>query len=114
MNDYTKKPKSDYGISNFDLSGFEQYAKENNDSLEEGLDFSSREQQTMIYSLFSQLGVDKKDFGIEKISKLTKAEATDLIEQLMQMKEDQDESEFEEEFFDYYGPIGEDLKFGSN
>jgi hypothetical protein len=103
--------EKEYNVDQFNLKQFEKFAKEEDHSLEYGQDFSTRAQQTTIYTLFSELSLDKGDFNIDKISKLTKAEASDLIEQLLDLKDQKGEIEFEEDFEDYYGEIGEDLKF---
>lgn len=93
----------------FDLSKFDNFAKETDKkdlkNLAEVL--VTQSQMSMIYSLFGQVDLDKSDFGIEKISHLTRQQASDLIEQLLDIRENIDD----EDILDYYNEIGEDLDF---
>lgn len=102
--------KDDYGINNFDLEQFDDKAGDVN-YLEDAQDPISSAQKNMIYSLFGQLSIDKADLGIEKVSSLKKGEASKLIEDLLAMKDEADDEEFDEDFEDYYGEVGEDLEF---
>lgn len=96
--------------SDLDLSGFDGKGSEK-DYLRDVQEKISHAQISMVYSLFSELGIDKSDVGIAKVSELTKAEASLLIEQLLAMKEEKEQEEFDEDYEFYYGEVGEDLDF---
>jgi hypothetical protein len=104
------REKKEYNLDQYNLDQFDDKASDY-DSLGDGLDPITQAQITHVYTLFGELGMDKKDFGIEKVSNLKKVEAIDLIEQLIKLKEQKDIEEFDEDFYDYYNEIGEDLKF---
>lgn len=105
------KERKEFNLEQYDLGKFESMASDENASLGAIDEPITKAQQTTVYSLFGQLNLDKADLGIEKISSLTKMEATQLIDELFAMKVEQEDKELEDEFLEYYGDIGEDLSF---
>lgn len=89
-----------------DLSQFDDVAGEKDESLKAAEIFVSRKQTNLIYALFAETGLDKTDFKIESISKLTGPEAGDLIDELIRIR---DEHEYEDSEDGY--EVGEDLPF---
>ncbi len=89
-----------------DLSGFDDVAREKDETLQAAEIFVSRKQMNLIYALFGETGLDKSDFKIDSISKLTGPEARELIDDLIRIKDEHEYEDAEDDF-----EIGEDLPF---